>query len=1574
MEHIERRKLITSRQLTLLAAVCLFGMLSAIPALAGEPYFSVSTDRTFQPGQKATIHLYSRDVDALEFRLYHVNEPTVFFEKLGDVHGFGLRSMSPKEEIDERTWIERFHDWKKSILTDFHRFLRPQFSARSRQEFREAKGRDSKKSNVSPAALFAQIPVLNSRQLVARWQQDVPPKFYSQRQDVPLEHLDTGVYVIEATDGKLRAYTVLVVSDLALVIKNAPGQVLAYATDKREGAPIPNTQVDLFGSKKKQVSGQTDDQGLALMPVSAERLDDIRIIGTHGKDVALIAPYYLSLSSNPAQDWTGYIYTDRPVYRPGHTVHFKGILRARGGSGDQFRVPAGEQVQIVVNDPGNKQVYQSNAVVTPFGGIHGDFTLAADAALGDYFINIRSRTGQQFGSSGSFYVEEYKKPEYEVKITPDKPRVLEGETINATIEARYYFGEPVAGAQVKYVVHRATSWSYLFGDAEDMGGGGEGDFEGGGNGEESEYAGDQLSEQSGKLDANGRLRITVPTTVSDHKYDYRYRIEARITDESRREIAGHNSVLATYGSFQIGVQSDKYLYTEGETIHLSALAKDYDGNPVRTSYRIEMLQREYRQGKYEETVTASVNGQTGSDGSGKNDMQARSGQTLRITATTPEGRVVQGQTWLWVVGPGRALWRENQQQLQIIADKKSYKPGETAQLLVMTNVPQAWLLITTEGQTLKSKRVQKVTSPTAMISVPITGNDEPNMFVSVAFVHNDTLFTGSKNLKVPATEKKLSITIEPSQPQFKPGEAARYNITALDAAGKPVAGEFSLGVVDESIYAVRPDATGDIHDFFYGSVGNSVRVESSFSFYFTGEAGAKPMFLAGAGRNYAYDHLAQLKPAESLVQPKIRKVFPDTALWLAEVRTDQSGHAQAQLNFPDSLTTWRATVRGNTQDFKVGSAVNRVIVRKNLMVRLAVPRFFRQGDDVTVSTIVHNYLTDDKTAQVSLDVKGLDLQDPGTRPVTVASKGDQRQDWHVHAQNSSSSNLVAKALTNEESDAMELTLPVIPLGVKLNDSKSGAISNALGQDQISINLPGDPATAAPTLKIDVNPSIAGSIFGALDYLTAYPYGCTEQTMSSFLPNIVVANAMKDLKLQSTINTKDLGKKINAGLDRLYDFQHDDGGWGWWKEDASMVFMTAYVVSGLAQAQSAGYTVDAERINRGREFLKGQLAQHERMKPDLRAYVVYALAIARASQGGGAQAFDSKWLDDAYNARSRMSSQGLAMLGLSLVSIGDNRFREVTGDLEKQAVATDSDAYWPSQYDPYLEFEIDDSVESTAYAVRLLSLTHPDSPLLPKAAFWLVTHRDGGYFWLSTKQTAMVVFGLLEYVKVSHELDADFTANVFVNDKQVLTRHYTRADAFRGDLPSITLAPGELQSGANKVRIQKSGPGRLYWSARGEYYSADKRQFQNNKISLSISRDYYRLTPRQEKDRISYSLDPLSGELHSGDVVAVRLGVNGSKWRYLLIEDPIPAGAEFIQNDGLYEFNRRESWWGFWFTRREFHDDRAAFFQTYFDGHQEYVYLLKIVNPGKFRVSPASVQPMYQPSILSTTDAATLEVK
>ena len=1549
-------------------------LLMAIPADSqyGNVYFSLSTNKTFLPGEKINLHLYANGVDALEFRVYKVNNAVRFFEKLDNVHNFG--HFVQKEQVETRTLLERFHDWKRELWSGIRNFFRRQYSSEVREKIREERG-DTKKGKEVEATVFAQTPILNSQQLVARWQQKMPPRYYAQTEEVPVSALAKGVYLMEATNGQLRAYTIVIVTELGLVTRSAAGQMLAFVADRRSGTPVAKANILLWSDKKELAQMKSGADGLAEATLPQEKYEDVRVLATHGDDVAVVSPSSYNLSSNPEEDWTGYVYTDRPVYRPGHTVQFKVILRTR--SGERYTVPAGQSVQIVIDDPTSKQLLQANFPVSSFGTVHGQLKLSGTAALGYYSISVSTGGQRHYNMSGGFHVEEYKKPEYEVKVTPAQARVLQGDSIAATIEAKYYFGEPVAGAAVKWVVHTSAFWSpYIERDEEDAAdnsGNGEGDDSEGGGNSDRYFAGEQVLEESGKLGADGKLEIRVPTQLNGQHRDVRYRIEARVTDAGNREISGMNAVIATYGTFQVGISADSYVYQKDETINATVVAKDYDGHPVQTSAHAELVRwRWYGHGNYhrsQEDVIESQDVRTQADGTARVAFQAKEagGFHLRVTAETPEKREVNQASWIWVSGAGENWWGGGQErQIRIVADKKSYKVGDKARVLVMTGVPEAYLLVTTEGRTVQSKRVVHATAPTVTVEIPIQSSNQPNVFVSAVFLHDDKLYQASKSLKVPAVQQKLQIEIQPSKKQFQPGDKATYTLIARDASGKPVQGELSFGIVDEALYAIRPETTPDIHEYFYGAVYDRVGTESSLNFYFSGHAGKREMFLTknnGFGNSRV---LAQLKPSDAMVEPKVRKVFPDTALWLAEVRTDARGRAVAELTFPDSLTTWRATVRGITADTRVGSTIDRVIVRKNLMVRLVVPRFFRQGDEVTVSAIVHNYLTTTKNVRMSLDLKGLEVIEGSVRELNVPSRGEAKLDWRVKAKSTSEAVLLAKALTNEESDAMELTLPIIPFGVKLHDAKSGSLSGPEQQEDSFVILPGNPEQAAPTLDITLSSSIAGGIFGGLDYLTHYPYGCTEQTMSSFLPNIIVAKAMKDLHLTATVNTPELEKKIQAGIERLKGFQHEDGGWGWWKEDQSVVFMTAYVVSGFGQAHSAGYDLDAESLSHAEDWLRKALDSNPNMRPDLRAYVVYALALNSASK--------PEYVQKAWEARDSMSTQGLSMLGLALQATGDTRAKEIAGKVEAMATVSDLEAHWTATYDYFMEFESESGAEATAHAVRLLSLTKPESPLLPKAAFWLVNHRSGGYYWDSTKQTAMVIFGLTEYVKASHELDANFKAELYVNGKQVLARPFTAADGFNPVQPEVHLNAAQLLPGRNEIRIHKAGIGRLYWSASGTYYSTEKHLIQNGKYALNITRDYYRMVADSSGSKVTYNLQPLSGELHVGDVLAVRVTVGGNEWRYLLVEDPIPAGAEFIERDDLYEFHQKPAWWEYWWTRREFHDDRAAFFQTYFTRNHEYVYLLKIVNPGKFQVSPAIAQPMYQPSLLATSDAAMIEVK
>ena len=552
-------------------------------------FFSLSSNKTFLPGEKVSIRLDGNGVDALEFRVYKVNDPAQFFEKLEDPHSFG--HVSPKEQIETPTWVERYHDWKRGLWIDLRDFFRSQYSGRVRAQIRETEGR-AQKSKAGEAAIFAQVPLLNSKQLVARWRQQLPSHFFSESQDVPLNSMPKGVYLVEATNGGLRAYTIVIISELGIVTKATSGQIVTFAADRRSGAPVANANVLVWSDKKELTRLISDPNGLAESSLPQQKYEDVRVLATHGDDVALVTPYSYSLSSNPDEDWKGYVYTDRPVYRPGHTVHFKIIIRTR--SGERYKIPAGEQVQVVIEDPASKQVYQSNLPISSFGTVHGELILSDAAALGYYSISVNAAGARRYSMSGGFHVEEYKKPEYEVKVFPAKPRVLQGDSNTATIEAKYYFGEPVAGANVKWVVHTSPYWSpFIDRDENDQGSSeapaAEGEGDEGGDASEGDYGGDQISEQSGKLDANGKLVIQVPTQIDPRHQDISYRVEARVTDAGNREISGHSIFIATYGSFQVGISPESYVFQKGDTINATAFAKDYDGRPVQTAIRVELL-------------------------------------------------------------------------------------------------------------------------------------------------------------------------------------------------------------------------------------------------------------------------------------------------------------------------------------------------------------------------------------------------------------------------------------------------------------------------------------------------------------------------------------------------------------------------------------------------------------------------------------------------------------------------------------------------------------------------------------------------------------------------------------------------------------------------------------------------------------------------------------------------------------------------------------------------------------------------------------------------------------------------
>ncbi|HLN99210.1 MAG TPA: MG2 domain-containing protein [Pyrinomonadaceae bacterium] len=1580
----------------------------------GKPFFSLSTHRTYGTSDNARLWVDYQGVDHLDFRVYQVKDPRKFFSQLKNPHQMGEHE---EEEVasslpHRKSFLERIRSFKRWAYSGIKAFVRGQLQRDSREAFNQKFRKESDPIrtplNVSD---YARVPLLNPDLLVSSWREPLPPleTQYDQRM-IPLGKRTPGVYLVEAVENDLRAYTVVVVTDLTMIDKTTrDGELLVYTVDRKTGEPRPGAQVEIVREQKTLASGTTDSQGILRTriekkkPAAAEAAEgedeanaeaapeepdseSLLILARQNNNFAIsdLGSLYFGgyEDEEDSGNIKGYVYTDRPVYRPTHKVSFKGIIRNVDENG-AYKPVLDETVNVTVEDPNGASILSKELPLSARGTFNGEVDIAEEAPLGSYSIAAEVEGGS---ASGTFEVAEYKKPEYKVTVSAPGKFVQTGQKGNFAIDARYFFGAPVANAEVKYYIYRSRYYAW-FGDNDE-------DEITGETETEDEYSqfyhggDDMVQESEGTLDARGHMNVEfqVPQADENDTSDYSYRLEAQVTDSARRTIDGAASFVATRGSIVANADPDRYVYKKGDVATIRVTTSDYEGRPVAAKVQLQFVERtwtkkekqaeedEYSYPEYEmhERQIAFADVQTDSQGQASYDYTTTEDGNISIkTVIWENGRAVASiGGYLWVTDSQYAwsdssYYSEDYNSIKLVPDKKSYRAGETAHVLAILPTDNAHLLVSTELNTVMA--LQHVSSPgrSIVLDIPIRNDYAPNVFLNVSYVKGGDMYTSDQRLIVPARDKMLNLEIISNKKEYKPRETASYTILARNAEGAPVSGaEVSLGVVDEAIYSVSPDYAGNIKSEFYGLRYSSVETHLSINYSFTGFAGDKPIDLA---KNKSTYQLADFKNEGELVQPTIRKNFKDTAFWQPDVVTGPDGKATVKVNLPDNLTTWRATARAVTADTKVGATKYKVVARKDVIMRLETPRFVTQGDTVTLSGIVHNYLNADKSTQISLEVDGAQLQNSAKQTVTIGKQGEQRIDWQISAPNVGEIKLLAKALTDTESDAVELPLTVVPRGLHQVKNESAAFSDDNAEKTYSLNLPPNADARARSVKLEISPSVAGTLFGALDYLTAYPYGCTEQTMSSFLPNVIVTQALKDVKSASIRSSNDLPKKVQKGMDRLYAYQHGDGGWGWWKDDQSDPFMTAYVVSGLSLAKQNGYEPDESRIASGREKLKQMLASGTteagtQIDLETRAFMVYAL-----EDSGGS---DGALVEKIFGERGSLQPYGRALLALTLKHRKDEkRARDVAAEIERTVSMDDFSAHWESHRKAMLDFAESNDTEATALSLKALARIKPDSSILPRVARWLVANRRNGFYWDSTKDTAFAIFGLIDYLKMSRELSPDYDVEVYLNGENVLTEHISSAGA--SQTFSISRKGGDVAA-TNDIRIVKRGKGMLYFSSSLDFYTGEEDVAARGSADLNLTREYLRLNVVEDGYKLKWKTEPLSGEIHSGDVLVVRLKLNGTKARHLMIEDPIPAGAEQVESVGNLNLDYTSGHdWTDWYSSREFRDNRTVIFLDYFDGDATFQYAMRVQVPGQFRIAPARAELMYRSATQSNTASGKL---
>lgn len=1434
--------------------------------------------------------------------------------------------------------------------------------------------------------------------------------------------LPPGVYAlrVEAPELTEPMYQVILVSGANLTLKTATNEALVWATDLQSGQPLANYPISLYDRNFKLLaSGNTDANGIyrSSLPVQETLWEGMYAVSQGGAGANSFAatvsnwsmgidPWEFNVSGDfQPRRYTSYIYSDRPIYRPGQVVFFKGIVRNENDA--RFSLPALKEVQISLYNDQAEEVYNAVLPLSAQGTFSGQFQLSDSAGLGYYSINV-SVPGETdaYGNriylgSLAFNVAAYRRPEFQVNVTSPLAEVAAGSTIPVNLDARFFFGAPVPNATVHWVVLSADApfqytgvGRYNFYDydysAEDA------------RGPSFNSYGRVIMEKDGLTNAQGQATLEVPADLSDDNYSQRYTIEATVTDINGQRVSGRAEVLVHKGQFYVGIYPQDYVGVAGQPSSFDVIAVDWDSEPV-ANQKLHVVFNDHQWNcaqevdpetdvsewrcRVQDTLVAETDVTTDAQGRAVATFTAPKGGVYqaKVIGTDTTGAQVSASATIWVSDPNAyVLWRQtNTAKIELISDRQSYKPGDTAEILIPSPFQgEALALVTVERGSIMQTEVLRLRSNSTVYRLPITAAHAPDIFVSVVVVKGvdennpvPAFKAGLIKLSVSPEQQLLTVTLTPDQEKVGPRDTVVYTLKATDYLNKPVQAEFSLALVDLAVLSLSSPNTGPIAETFYGERGLGVRTASGLTLgieRYTSEA-EKAKGGGGGGGDMAFS--------------EVRSNFLDTAFWQAVVTTDANGEAKVEIKLPDNLTTWRLDARGLTADTLVGQATVDIVVSKDLLIRPNTPRFFVVGDQMQIGAVVNNNTAQDIDATVTLSARGLTLQSPAQQTVKVAANAQVEVTWDVTAEDAATADLTFSVEGGGLQDASKPTLgippeqllPIYKFSVPETTGTAGELSTADARLE-AISLPRRFDVTQGNLALEFSPSLAGSLTGALDYLEHFPYECTEQTVSRFLPNLFTYRALKDLGQSDPALEQKLNALVNDGLQRLYAQQHVDGGWGWWVTSKSDVHITAYVTFGLLQAQANGFAVDANVLSNSLTYLHESLAQladpMETYELNRYTFVVYVLSQSdRPAPNITARIYD--------DYRERLSTYALGYLAQALAADAGNeaRIQTLLTMFNNRALLSATGAHWEEAERDWWNMNTD--TRTTAIVLATLVKLDPENNLIPNVVRWLMTARKA-QAWETTQETVWALIGLTDWMVFSKELQGNYEYSVTLNG-QLLYADSVNADNVR-EAVKLQVAVGDLlRDQANRLLINRGGgDGRLYYTAHLNVYMPveDVRAVQRGVI---VSRQYF--VQRDDCGGKDQPACPAVTEAKAGDTIQVKVTlVAPNDLYYLVLEDPFPAGAEAVDTslqttsvvgerpelDPVDPFYYGWGWW--WFSNTDLRDEKVVLFADYLPrGTYEYTYLLHASLPGTFKVIPTQAREFYFPEVFGHGDGAVFTI-
>ena len=1413
--------------------------------------------------------------------------------------------------------------------------------------------------------------------------------------------------------------TLVQATNLGISVKDSPQNTVILVTRLDDAKPVAGANVSIRNAKNAVVwSGVTDANGLAVAPntdlrrveaadqweaswralselhfiVVAEKDGDVAYVGSDWNDGVMPWDFGVEYDigeTNPL--FRGTVFTDRGVYKLGEEIHFKVITRADTPQGMQL-LPQGTKIELELRDSHNNVIDTRNVTLNAWSSGEWTFKVPSDAPLGTYTITAKSpsRRGELVSD---FLVAAYRRPEFRVDASVTAPTTVAGTKLSGTVTGRYLFGGAMANRPVQWAWTKEVT-SEVPNAIEDRFPAGQWSFLG--YDESVDTSNVVVEQKEGTLNAKGELKVSV-NTEKGAGHPYVYKLEGAVTDVTRQQIAGRASFRVDPAPWYIGVKTPPYFAEATSGVSTEIVAAGLDGLAVPgVTVKVELKKLQWTsvrqaegdgfygwESERKEIAAGEWTIKTTATPVPLNIPLKEGGEYLLIaTGSDGQGRKTTTRTWFYALGAGYTAWqRYDHNRIDLIPEKQTYKPGETARIMVKSPWESATALLTTEREGVRTWKTFDITSTQQTITVPIAEKDIPNVFVSVLLVKGRTQKDPGKDgsdpgkpafrlgyveLKVVDAAKRLAVNVSANKDEFRPAAKAKIEVTVKDAAGKPSQSEVTLWAVDYGVLSLTDYQTPDLLDDIWIRKALQVSNEDSRQRIVS----RRVLTPKGGGEGGGGG-----KDAGPGV---MRKDFRVLAFWLGSLTTDKNGVARTEVTLPESLTTYRVMAVAGDKASRFGWAQDELRINQPLMLTPSWPRFLSVGDKAHFGGVVHSQLKTAGTATVS--ITSLDpgiIEVGGEQKVQVPPGGGIEVRFDAIAKSVGNARIQMRVQMGSDRDAFE---DVIPVRVLVSPETVAAYGEAKPKGQETLEIPAGvvPGYGGLTMQL-ASTAMVGLAEGA-SYLVTYPYGCAEQRASGALALVLTS----DLGGAFEIPGIDASKNREVGqatLTELKRFQCGDGGFAYWPGDCTFTsaYLTSYVVHVLQRAKSLGYKVDDATLELAYGYLERELARerptNEGWMPSYTAW--QAFTVKSLAQGG--RNVDSH-LNRLYEFRERMPVFALSFLVDALAAKGEKtgaRMTDLKRRITNSILPEGGTAFVNELKDPYLFWLWSSNERSTAIVLGTLVRNGGDEELIKRMVRWLMQVRKDGR-WGNTQENAWAMEGLIDYYKKFESEVPDFTAVVTLGQealaKETFKGRSTDAKTQQWSMQQV-LAKGTPGTSMPMV-FTRDGAGTLFYSLRLRY-ATTAIQKDPLDAGFSVSRSY-----------ALQNSDASKTTFKAGDLIEVTVKVRATKERrFVAITDPIPAGTEPVETwfattatDLVVAQTQRSSGSWMWWERAGFdhierHDDRVNLFATRLpEGEHTFTYLLRATTAGTFITAPMHAEEMYEPEVFGRTATAIVEVQ